>query len=545
MFTTKRIFSCLLVILLLAGTLSVSASAADAAVYSISLSEVGTYAFPGTTAGYGSQTAKTVTITNTGNVATGSLTVSLSDTNLFKLSKTSIASTAVGKTNTFTVVPKTGLAAGSYTATVKVSNANIEAAFFDVSFTVDKVSISVSGSGTFSPAIVGYGSQTAKTATITNSSKTATGVLAVALSGDNASSFTLSKTSVSSISAGKTGSFTIAPKTGLATGSYTATVKVSNANTVAATFDVSFEVVPAAYGISFSETGTYTFQSAYAGYGSQSARTVTITNTGNVATGGLTVSLSNTSLFTLSKTSIASTAVGKTNTFTVVPKTGLAAGSYTATVTVQNSNISASFDVSFTVNKVTRIACVGDSITYGYGVSAKNSYPTQLQGKLGAAYTVLNYGVTSTTASSKGNIPYVKKSAYQQALKSNPDIVIVMLGTNDAKTLNWTAAYQSTFKSEYSNLIKSFVDLPTQPIVYIVTPIRVITSSGSDAAREPALANQIRPQIRELASELSLPLIEFESILGDVKSNYLSDGYHPSISGYDIMSSAFYNYITQ
>lgn len=44
-----------------------------------------------------------------------------------------------------------------------------------------------------------------------------------------------------------------------------------------------------------------------------------------------------------------------------------------------------------------RIACVGDSTTYGHGISnwPKNNYPAILQNLLGEGYHVNNYGVSS------------------------------------------------------------------------------------------------------------------------------------------------------
>jgi lysophospholipase L1-like esterase len=176
-------------------------------------------------------------------------------------------------------------------------------------------------------------------------------------------------------------------------------------------------------------------------------------------------------------------------------------------------------------------------------VAAAYSYPSQLQGKLGKAYSVKNFGVSSTTANGKGNFPYIGQSAYQNALLSNPDIVIIMLGTNDAKAVNRTPALASIFKAEYASLIQSFVDLPTRPQVYIVTPVDSIARTGSYANHEYYLSTQIRPEIRELAAELGLPVIEFESKLKNASANYISDGLHPSRYGYDIMSSAFYDYI--
>jgi hypothetical protein len=120
------------------------------------------------------------------------------------------------------------------------------------------------------------------------------------------------------------------------------------------TTTVTVTVAPPAptYGVSL-DTGNHTFPAATEGYGAQSAKTVTVTNTGNQATGPLSVSLSGAGAgnFTASPTAIDSIAAGGHATFTVAPVTGLVAGTYTATVTISGANgISAGFDVTFTVN---------------------------------------------------------------------------------------------------------------------------------------------------------------------------------------------------
>ena len=63
----------------------------------------------------------------------------------FELNKTSIADILAGGTATFTVRPKTGLSAGTYTATVKVSGTGVTAQSFDVKFTVKDGTISLIG----------------------------------------------------------------------------------------------------------------------------------------------------------------------------------------------------------------------------------------------------------------------------------------------------------------------------------------------------------------------------------------------------------------
>jgi uncharacterized repeat protein (TIGR02543 family) len=130
---------------------------------------------------------------------------------------------------------------------------------------------------------------------------------------------------------------------GAGTVTITATVQPGN---LTATCSVNVTPAPT-YGITLSPT-SHTFTSAAEGYGNQTEQIVTITNTGNQATGPLSVALSSGTGFTLSTTSISS--ISTTGTFTVKPSNGLYAGTYTATVTVSGGNgISGSLTVNFTV----------------------------------------------------------------------------------------------------------------------------------------------------------------------------------------------------
>gem|GEM_PF-4795977 len=118
---------------------------------------------------------------------------------------------------------------------------------------------------------------------------------------------------------------------------------------------LKIETIAANYGISVDVTGTYKFPDATVGYSAQTAKNVTITNIGNDYTGNLTLAFSGTNAdsFTISGTSgggAINLNAGSGFTFPIAPKTGLAAGTYTATFTASGSNnISASFNISFTV----------------------------------------------------------------------------------------------------------------------------------------------------------------------------------------------------
>lgn len=64
-----------------------------------------------------------------------------------------------------------------------------------------------------------------------------------------------------------------------------------------------------------------------------------------------------------------------------------------------------------------RIACIGDSITYGAGVTGKNykrsTWEYFLQQKLGDDYQVLNYGISGRTLQNEGDYPYRKEKFYR------------------------------------------------------------------------------------------------------------------------------------
>ena len=235
--------------------------------YAISLNPATDKKFPSAIVGYGAQTAYSVTVTNTGNVDTGPLSVELSDetgtlffpiSSAFTISPMNINSIPASGKERFAIRPQTGLKAGTYTATVNVGNTNVGWQSFKVSFTVKfheipsaSISLDPATDKTFPSATEGYGAQMVHIVKVNNTGNIATGLLNVTLSGANPDSFTLSKTGIGGISiidsieVGKSGSFTVVPKTGLAAGTYTATVKVGNTKVEPQSFDVSFTVNPA------------------------------------------------------------------------------------------------------------------------------------------------------------------------------------------------------------------------------------------------------------------------------------------------------------
>ena len=119
-----------------------------------------------------------------------------------------------------------------------------------------------------------------------------------------------------------------------------------------------------------------------------------------------------------------------------------------------------------------RVACIGDSITWGFTLlrPSKQSYPALLQEKLGQDYDVRNFGYNDASARFDADTPYVKKRVYRDSIDWNPDIVLIMLGTNDTKRRNWDP---DIFRRNYTELVRSYIDLPSRPRVILIAPIRI------------------------------------------------------------------------
>ncbi|MCP5533083.1 MAG: hypothetical protein H7A48_07910 [Akkermansiaceae bacterium] len=185
------------------------------------------------------------------------------------------------------------------------------------------------------------------------------------------------------------------------------------------------------------------------------------------------------------------------------------------------------------------VACVGDSITFGSGTTKGNAYPAQLQRMLGDGWTVRNFGVGGRTLLRKGNLPYWKEKAYQNALASKPDYVILMLGTNDTKPQNWK--FESEFDRDYRDLVKSFLDLPSKPKVFACLPCPV-PEPGNFGINETNVRLEI-PRIEAIAKDLKLGVIDMHAALED-HPEFLPDRVHPNDDGARLMAAAAFTALT-
>jgi acyl-CoA thioesterase-1 len=180
-----------------------------------------------------------------------------------------------------------------------------------------------------------------------------------------------------------------------------------------------------------------------------------------------------------------------------------------------------------------RVACVGDSITGG------TDYPADLWMLLGSSnFKVGNYGVGGSTVAIDPWNPYINSSAFQEAKEFQPNIVIIMLGTNDANPL--IRRNNGSFVNDYVKLVEEFQALASKPKIYLVKPPPIFCNGTTPSAEY--FSDNVIPTIEQVANQTNLPIIDVYSALINY-SKFFRDGVHPNEQGAILIANEIYKAI--
>ena len=182
--------------------------------------------------------------------------------------------------------------------------------------------------------------------------------------------------------------------------------------------------------------------------------------------------------------------------------------------------------------KSVKVACVGDSITEGYGLArqSETAYPVRLDSILGPDYAVMNLGRSATTLLKHGNFPYWICKEFSDVFAYHPDIIIIMLGTNDTKTINWNA---DDFEKDYQTMIDTFETIAGKPKIYLCKPVPVFKTRWT--INDSTLTAGVIPIVEKMAKTNDLPVIDLYSEMKDQAKNFF-DSIHPNEEGAKIMA---------
>jgi hypothetical protein len=148
--------------------------------------------------------------------------------------------------------------------------------------------------------------------------------------------------------------------------------------------------------------------------------------------------------------------------------------------------------------------------------------------------------VSGTTLLSNVGQPSFSSSAqYQPSHDFAPNIVVIMLGTNDSASRNWDAG-KDHFVKDYGVLIDSYTSLASKPMVFLNTPPpasddNMFTISGTTIEKE------INPLIKQVAMMKMSPLVDvWAAFGGDVQKIGSFDGVHPGDAGQMTIADTVY-----
>lgn len=191
-----------------------------------------------------------------------------------------------------------------------------------------------------------------------------------------------------------------------------------------------------------------------------------------------------------------------------------------------------------------RVACVGNSVTFGTGIEIAelNSYPAQLQNLLGEDHIVGNFGHPGATVLRNGHKPYHIKTEFNLSKKFLPNIVIIHLGLNDQGNNNWPD-HKEDFVADYLQLIESYQALDSKPTVIVckMTP----SFSGHHWFEEGMRENyqEIQSKIVEVAEIANIDVIDLHEPLYRFPELY-ADDLHPYKEGASIIAKKIHQFIT-
>ena len=229
------------------------------------------------------------------------------------------------------------------------------------------------------------------------------------------------------------------------------------------------------------------------------------------------------------------------------------------------------------MSKVIKIACIGDSVVYGYGVpeAREEKVWTTLLEKLlngGAAeeaaqdmdnesepeseaaedtvFEVRNYGLNGQSVIAGAFVPYaqINSPLYQEMTGWQPDAVFLHIGGNDSHRDIWDA---EKFAQDYETLVQDVISRCGRKHVCLMAPPLARDEAGAQRMTKYGLQNdvirdEINPVIRRTAEKLgtdiidiAMMFIELPKMMDDCPPLYY-DEIHPNEAGNELVADAAY-----
>lgn len=168
-----------------------------------------------------------------------------------------------------------------------------------------------------------------------------------------------------------------------------------------------------------------------------------------------------------------------------------------------------------------KIVCLGDSITFGFGIDESKRWTTLLSDELGVE--IINSGINGDTAS--GMMARFQKDV----IKHKPTHVIITGGTNDL----WFGLKDEHIIYNLFTIYWQVKSYDIIPIIGIITPsynLNELNFVGEDYAE---CIRSFQSNLIKFCNEKEMPFIDFSKHMD--ADHFLDDGLHPNEEGHKMM----------
>jgi acyl-CoA thioesterase I len=194
-----------------------------------------------------------------------------------------------------------------------------------------------------------------------------------------------------------------------------------------------------------------------------------------------------------------------------------------------------------------RIGFIGNSITIGSGLTnpTVECYPSQLalllKQKYGDTCIVQNYAVSGRTMYKKGDFPIWNEKSFKTGYNYAPNIVFIMLGTNDSKPYNWDSCGKAeVFYSDYKAMIDTFLYRNPRTLFIVALPPPAFKVNFD--IRPEVIRDGVLPVVDSIAKYSKAVVVDFYHSLKD-SGYFFTDGIHPTAYGAKILAKIAYKTI--
>jgi len=192
------------------------------------------------------------------------------------------------------------------------------------------------------------------------------------------------------------------------------------------------------------------------------------------------------------------------------------------------------------------VCCAGDSLTFGLMSDdpATQSYPSVMADMTegGIRFVTENYGLSGACVDPDDSymfaLPYTASAEYAGSVETQAEIVLVMLGTNDA----FWSPNRDVFEENFTALLRTYIDLAQAPQVIVVLPPHIFFEMGGIDYNDNL--EELLVKERAVAETLGLPVIDAHSF-NEGQSEMFVDGIHFTVEGYELLADTIYTQLCE